>query len=80
MCGIFGCVGTSRTVPILINGLELLEYRGYDSAGVAFFEDKKVKIVKEVGKVKNLKDKINLEINSNCGIAHTRWATESQQK
>lgn len=78
MCGIFGCVGTSRTVPILINGLELLEYRGYDSAGVAFFEDKKVKIVKEVGKVKNLKDKINLEINSNCGIAHTRWATHGK--
>lgn len=78
MCGIFGCVGTSKTVPILINGLELLEYRGYDSAGVAFFEDKKVKIVKEVGKVKNLKDKINLEINSNCGIAHTRWATHGK--
>ena len=78
MCGIFGCVGTSKTVPILINGLELLEYRGYDSAGVAFFEDKKVKVVKEVGKVKNLKDKINLEINSNCGIAHTRWATHGK--
>jgi len=78
MCGIFGCVGTSKTVPILINGLELLEYRGYDSAGVAFFEDKKIKIVKEVGKVKNLKDKINLEINSNCGIAHTRWATHGK--
>ena len=45
MCGIFGCVGTSRTLPILINGLELLEYRGYDSAGVAFFENKKINIM-----------------------------------
>lgn len=78
MCGIFGCVGTSRTLPILINGLELLEYRGYDSAGVAFFENKKINIVKEVGKVKNLKDKLNLDILSTCGIAHTRWATHGK--
>lgn len=78
MCGIFGCVGKCQTLPILINGLELLEYRGYDSAGVAYFKDKAIHVVKKVGKVNVLKNSLDLTQTSNCGIAHTRWATHGR--
>lgn len=72
MCGIFGYIGNNKAVPILINGLKALEYRGYDSAGlfVSGFG-----LVKEVGKVANLEAKITDDIKSTVGIAHTRWAT-----
>ncbi len=76
MCGIVGYVGNKENcVRVLIDGLEKLEYRGYDSAGIAFLNNDKISIVKEEGKIANLKSKIDLNTNSNLGIGHTRWAT-----
>ena len=76
MCGIVGYIGDKNCVPILINGLKRLEYRGYDSAGIGILQNKKSLVVKNKGKVSLLEDKIeNLNLNSGIGIAHTRWAT-----
>lgn len=76
MCGIIGYVGKKEnSLHVLINGLKRLEYRGYDSAGVAFFSNEKIEIVKEKGKVSELEKKIDYNTKSNIGIAHTRWAT-----
>lgn len=76
MCGIVGYIGKQKAYPILINGLKALEYRGYDSAGIALFESGELKISKEKGRVKNLDDNSDLKLsNSSIGIAHTRWAT-----
>ncbi|MBE6147892.1 MAG: glutamine--fructose-6-phosphate transaminase (isomerizing) [Firmicutes bacterium] len=78
MCGIVGYKGSQNAIPVLISGLESLEYRGYDSAGVAFKSAKKVKIVKNIGKVSNLKNALKEGESSNVGIAHTRWATHGK--
>ena len=75
MCGIIGYNGTKNCVPKLIGALEALEYRGYDSAGIAYIENGNVKISKEVGKIKNLKEIVDMNTNSTIGIGHTRWAT-----
>mgnify|MGYP004511106231 CR=1 FL=1 len=75
MCGIIGYNGTKKCVPRLIGALEALEYRGYDSAGIAYIEDENIKISKEVGKIKNLKEIVDMNTNSTIGIGHTRWAT-----
>ena len=75
MCGIIGYNGTKKCVPRLIRALEALEYRGYDSAGIAYIENGNVKISKEVGKIKNLKEIVDMNTNSTIGIGHTRWAT-----
>ncbi len=76
MCGIVGYVGNKENcVRVLIDGLEKLEYRGYDSAGIAFLNNNNIDVVKEKGKIVNLKSKIDSNINSNLGIGHTRWAT-----
>lgn len=75
MCGIIGYNGTKKCVPRLIGALEALEYRGYDSAGIAYLEDENIKISKEVGKIKNLKEIVDMNTNSTIGIGHTRWAT-----
>ena len=76
MCGIVGYVGNKENcVRVLIDGLEMLEYRGYDSAGIAFLNNDNIDVFKEKGKIVNLKSKIDLNINSNLGIGHTRWAT-----
>lgn len=76
MCGIVGYVGKQKAYPILINGLKALEYRGYDSAGIALLNSKKLVVSKEKGRVKNLEDASKLKsCDSNIGIAHTRWAT-----
>lgn len=75
MCGIVGYVGKkNNALQVLIEGLENLEYRGYDSAGIAFYDNNKINIIKRQGKIKNLKNVINDE-KSNIGIGHTRWAT-----
>lgn len=76
MCGIVGYIGHKQALPILLGGLRDLEYRGYDSAGVAVLSNGKISWVKEVGKVNQLTTKIaNREILGTVGIAHTRWAT-----
>lgn len=80
MCGIIGYKGKKQPKDILLNGLKNLEYRGYDSAGVALKNDKEIQIIKSVGKISNLEDKLNSEklINCGLGIAHTRWATHGE--
>ena len=72
MCGIIGYVGKDNCIPILINGLKRLEYRGYDSVGISIIENNGIKTFKKKGKIK---DFIVQEIYSNIGIGHTRWAT-----
>ncbi|MHB9013456.1 MAG: glutamine--fructose-6-phosphate transaminase (isomerizing) [Ignavibacteriaceae bacterium] len=76
MCGIVGYIGEKNCVPIIINGLKRLEYRGYDSAGIALIFDHHSEVIKNKGKVSLLEDKIeSLDLSANLGIGHTRWAT-----
>jgi len=75
MCGIVGYVGTQLAVPYLIEGLSKLEYRGYDSAGIAVNVDGQLQVYKAKGRLKNLEAIIDLNMNSVVGIGHTRWAT-----
>lgn len=75
MCGIVGYVGKKNCIPILIDGLKNLEYRGYDSAGIAFLNDNQIKIIKKQGRLMNLEKEIDNKYYSNLGIGHTRWAT-----
>ena len=76
MCGIVAYIGNKQALPILINGLRRLEYRGYDSAGIAVFDDGKPCTIRAVGKIDNLSEKLKGQnFNSTFGIAHTRWAT-----
>ena len=76
MCGIVGYIGKRNVINILIDGLKRLEYRGYDSAGVAFWKDDKIEVLKMAGKVTELeKILVGVGSSSNIGIAHTRWAT-----
>lgn len=79
MCGIVGVVGNDNTTKILLNGLEKLEYRGYDSAGIYVNNEKgKDFLVKEVGKISSLEKKVGPEVQGEIGIGHTRWATHGQ--
>lgn len=79
MCGIVSYYGKTDCVPFLINGLRRLEYRGYDSAGVALMDDGHIKAVKKAGKVHELDKKIKESpIKGSIGIAHTRWATHGE--
>jgi len=75
MCGIVGYIGKEKALPRVLSGLKFLEYRGYDSAGVAFVKDNNVNVIKEVGKIKALESLINYEEETYMGIGHTRWAT-----
>lgn len=77
MCGIVGYIGHRQAYPIIIEGLKRLEYRGYDSAGIALFDGENLKLSKTKGKVSDLESKVDSEILShgNLGIGHTRWAT-----
>ncbi len=78
MCGIVGYIGNQKVLPILIDGLKRLEYRGYDSAGVAWLADDDIRVVKSVGKVNQLGRKIDYGVTSGLGIGHTRWATHGE--
>jgi glucosamine--fructose-6-phosphate aminotransferase (isomerizing) len=77
MCGIVAYLGNKQAVPLLIEGLKRLEYRGYDSAGVAVLGDTGLRITRAVGRVANVEAKIKDEggLPGTCGMAHTRWAT-----
>ena len=81
MCGIVGYVGKKQAAPILLDGLSKLEYRGYDSAGLAVRSDSgNFEIVKAKGRLKVLEEKTNngLSVEGCCGIGHTRWATHGE--
>ena len=79
MCGIIGYIGSKHVVPVLIDGLRRLEYRGYDSAGIALLRDGAIQLRRSAGKLARLEEAINGEpIEGNCGIGHTRWATHGR--
>ena len=77
MCGIFGYIGPRDACSVIIKGLKRLEYRGYDSAGIALYDGKDIQVSKTKGKVSDLEEKVNSDknTNGNVGIGHTRWAT-----
>lgn len=78
MCGIIGYVGFLDAKKTLVDGLQTLEYRGYDSAGISFFTDGGIQTIKTIGKVSVLRELVHTQANdtiSTCGIGHTRWAT-----
>lgn len=79
MCGIIGYVGTQNAVPIILDGLKKLEYRGYDSAGIAVYNEDGFDVIKQKGRLDALKSKLNgTFIQGNMGIGHTRWATHGE--
>ncbi|CAM3417281.1 glutamine--fructose-6-phosphate transaminase (isomerizing) [Arcobacter aquimarinus] len=80
MCGIVGYIGKNDTTKILLDGLKELEYRGYDSAGIAVLKDDRIDVFKALGKLVNLEEKVNTSASSNynLGIGHTRWATHGK--
>lgn len=80
MCGIVGYVGTRDSAEILVDGLRKLEYRGYDSAGIAVFDHDEIKVVKAKGRLDDLEEKMKLvgTPKGTCGIGHTRWATHGE--
>ena len=79
MCGIVGYIGSQKASPILLSGLMKLEYRGYDSAGIATLEDGTPTVVKNTGRVRNLYQDPQLDaLTGTVGIAHTRWATHGE--
>jgi len=77
MCGIVGYIGHREAYPIIINGLKRLEYRGYDSAGIALYDGAKIQLAKTKGKVVDLEAQVAKDITTkgSLGIGHTRWAT-----
>ena len=76
MCGIVGAVGARNIVPVLIEGLSRLEYRGYDSAGIAVLSEGIIRRVRAVGRVAEMQGKAQTEnLTGMLGIGHTRWAT-----
>jgi glucosamine--fructose-6-phosphate aminotransferase (isomerizing) len=80
MCGIVGYVGSRNCTDVLMDALSKLEYRGYDSAGIAVFEKNVIRVEKTKGRLKNLEEKMQREgkPSGNCGIGHTRWATHGE--
>ena len=80
MCGIVGYLGHREAYPIILNGLKRLEYRGYDSAGIALYDGENIKLCKTKGKVADLELKVSKEMATigNLGIGHTRWATHGE--
>ena len=78
MCGIVGVVGNRNATDILMQGLEKLEYRGYDSAGIFVTNGKTSSLVKSVGRIADLRAKIGIDVAGTAGIGHTRWATHGK--
>src|SRR4030043_207814 len=79
MCGIVGYIGSRETAKVLMDGLKRLEYRGYDSAGIAVFHKGKIEIRRKVGKLAKLEELIEKEtFDGKVGIGHTRWATHGR--
>lgn len=80
MCGIVGYVGQNQAAPILLDGLARLEYRGYDSAGMAVYHDDEIEIVKAKGRLQVLRELTNngIDLKGTIGIGHTRWATHGE--
>ncbi len=79
MCGIVGYVGDGQATPFLLEGLTKLEYRGYDSAGIAVYDGERIRVEKSVGRLASLKEKIaGNEPVGTVGIGHTRWATHGR--
>lgn len=79
MCGIVGYIGERDVTPVLVNGLKKLEYRGYDSAGIAILNDNQISVVKAKGRLASLEEKLsNIELDGHMGIGHTRWATHGE--
>nr|UNJ15681.1 glucosamine-fructose-6-phosphate aminotransferase [Cyanidiaceae sp.] len=82
MCGIIAYIGQESCKEMLINGLDTLSYRGYDSAGIAFIANSKINVIRSKGRIKQLKEKINNQSSKiqigNIGIGHTRWATHGE--
>lgn len=77
MCGIVGYIGDQEASPILIESLRKLEYRGYDSAGIAVYNGSSIDIVKTKGRLKDLEEKLEgRTVKGTVGIGHTRWATQ----
>ena len=77
MCGIVGYIGEQQAAPILLDGLSKLEYRGYDSAGIAVYDGEKINMVKATGRLKVLEEltQNGAVLPGTAGIGHTRWAT-----
>lgn len=75
MCGIVGYIGAQSVAPVLVDGLRRLEYRGYDSAGLAVLSDRRLRVHKVAGRVRHLENRLPARIAGHAGIAHTRWAT-----
>ncbi|MDR0199391.1 MAG: glutamine--fructose-6-phosphate transaminase (isomerizing) [Streptococcaceae bacterium] len=78
MCGIVGVVGNKNATDILMQGLEKLEYRGYDSAGIFVEGGDHASLVKSVGRIRDLRSKLGIDVSGTAGIGHTRWATHGQ--
>ena len=82
MCGIVGYIGDNQAAPILLEGLEKLEYRGYDSAGVAVFSENGIRVAKAKGRLRVLSELIEggKAVAGTLGIGHTRWATHTRTR
>ena len=79
MCGIVVYIGERKAVPIILDGLRRLEYRGYDSAGLAVYSEGKLEIRRASGKLRNLEEAILLNpVDGSYGVGHTRWATHGR--
>lgn len=78
MCGIVGYIGNQDAKEILLKGLEKLEYRGYDSAGIAVRNEEGIKVFKEKGRIAELREKVDGDVEAKTGIGHTRWATHGK--